>query len=158
MGLVATMSALVLGLLVSSAKGSYDTERSEVIQTASKVAFLGRVLDVYGAEAAGVRTQLRDIVEREMRQLWPGEMRRAAKPAAYVQEANAIYGAIQRLSPQNDMQTALKSQAASLAIDLAQIRSLLSAQSVPFRIEGDADHPRFMAGSHFPRVQRARAA
>src|SRR4030095_15903861 len=81
MGLVATMSALVLGLLVSSAKGSYDTERSEVIQTASKVAFLGHVLDVYGAEAAGVRTQLRDIVEREMRQLWPGEMRRAAKPA-----------------------------------------------------------------------------
>ena len=44
MGLVATMSALVLGLLVSSAKGSYDTERSEVIQMAAKVAFLNRVL------------------------------------------------------------------------------------------------------------------
>ena len=29
------------------------------------------------------------------------------------------------------MQTALKSQAASLAIDLAQLRSLLAAQSVP---------------------------
>ena len=42
MGLVATMSALVLGLLVSSAKGSYDTERSEVIQMASKVTFLAR--------------------------------------------------------------------------------------------------------------------
>ena len=44
MGLVATMAALVLGLLVSSAKGSYDTERSEVIQMAAKVAFLDRVL------------------------------------------------------------------------------------------------------------------
>src|SRR6266542_4111096 len=43
MGLVATMTALVLGLLVSSAKGTYDTARSEVIQMAAKVAFLDRV-------------------------------------------------------------------------------------------------------------------
>src|SRR5215472_7951965 len=69
MGLVATMSALVLGLLVSSAKGSYDTERSEVIQMAAKVAFLGRVLDAYGPEAADVRAQFRDTVERAMQQL-----------------------------------------------------------------------------------------
>ena len=131
MGLVATMSALVLGLLVSSAKGAYDTERSEVIQMASKIAFLSRVLDAYGPDAAGVRTQFGDTVEREMRQLWPGEMRRPANPAAKIQEANAVYSAIQRLSPQNDMQTSLKSTAASLAIDLAQIRSLLAAQSVP---------------------------
>ena len=55
MGLVATMAALVLGLLVSSAKGSYDTERSEVIQMAAKVTFLGRVLAAYGPEATGVR-------------------------------------------------------------------------------------------------------
>src|SRR5438874_9120476 len=48
MGLVATMTALVLGLLVSSAKGAYDTKRSEVIQMAAKVAFLDRVLGLYG--------------------------------------------------------------------------------------------------------------
>jgi hypothetical protein len=35
MGLVATMTALVLGLRVSSAKGAYDTKRSEVIQMAA---------------------------------------------------------------------------------------------------------------------------
>src|SRR5678815_4982782 len=48
LGLVSTMSALVLGLLVSSAKSSYDTERNEVIQMAAKIAFLDRVLAVYG--------------------------------------------------------------------------------------------------------------
>ena len=48
MGLVATMSALVLGLLVSSAKSSYDIQRTEVIQMAAKVAFLDRVLIAYG--------------------------------------------------------------------------------------------------------------
>ena len=43
MGLVATMTALVLGLLVSSAKDGYDTKRSEVIQMAAKVAFLSHL-------------------------------------------------------------------------------------------------------------------
>src|SRR5437762_11493114 len=71
-GLVATMSALVLGLLVSSAKGAYDTERSEVILMASKIAFLGRVLAAYGPEAAGVRAQLRDTVDEAIQQMWPG--------------------------------------------------------------------------------------
>lgn len=131
MGLVATMSALVLGLLVSSAKGAYDTERSEVIQMASKVAFLDRVLAAYGPEAAGVRAQFRDNVGEGIGQIWPGEIRRPANSAPNTQAGNVLYRDIQRLSSQNDTQASLKSQAASLAIDLAQIRSLLAAQSVP---------------------------
>src|SRR5215831_8591347 len=131
MGLVATMSALVLGLLVSSAKGAYDTERSAVIQMASKIAFLGRVLAAYGPEAAGVRAQLRDAVGGGMRQMWPGQMRRPANSPPNTQAGDALYGAIQHLSPQNDTQAALKSQAATLATDLGQVRSLLAAQSVP---------------------------
>src|SRR5881396_3462608 len=81
MGLVATMSALVLGLLVSSAKGAYDTERSEVIQMAAKITFLGRVLAAYGPEAAGVRAQLRETMEEGIGQMWPAEMRRPARLA-----------------------------------------------------------------------------
>ena len=131
MGLVATMSALVLGLLVSSAKGAYDTERSEVIQMASKISFLDRVLGAYGPEAAGARAQVRETVEGGIQQIWPGQLRRPANATPNAQAGNAVYGAIQRLSPQNDMQAALKSQAAALAIDTAQVRSLLAAQSVP---------------------------
>ena len=131
MGLVATMSALVLGLLVSSAKGAYDTERSEVIQMAAKVTFLGRVLAAYGPETTGVRGQLRETMEEGIQQIWPGELRRPARLAPNTQAANAAYGAIQALSPHNDMQAALKAQAAALAVDLAQVRTLLAAQSVP---------------------------
>ena len=132
MGLVATMSALVLGLLVSSAKGAYDTERSEVIQMASKVAFLDRVLAAYGPEAAGVRAQFRDNVEEGIRQIWPGEIRRPAQLASQYASRQCRYTVpFSALSPHNDMQAALKSQAATLAVDLAQIRSLLAAQSVP---------------------------
>ena len=131
MGLVATMSALVLGLLVSSAKGAYDTQRTEVIQMAAKVAFLDRLLAAYGPEAAEGRAALRYSVEEGMRQMWPGQMRRPTDRTPGIQAGNVVYGAIQRLSPQNDVQSALKSQAASLATDLGQLRSLLAAQSVP---------------------------
>src|SRR5580765_4081698 len=75
MGLVATMTALVLGLLVSSAKGAYDTKRSEVIQMAAKVAFLGRVLAAYGPEAAGIRALVGETVKEAIQQMWPGQMR-----------------------------------------------------------------------------------
>ena len=133
MGLVATMSALVLGLLVSSAKGAYDTERSEVIQMASKVAFLDRVLAAYGPEAAGVRAQFRDNVEEGIRQIWPGEMRRPAQLGSqYASRQCRCTVPFSALSPQNDTQAALKAQAATLAVDLAQIRSLAAQrQSVP---------------------------
>jgi hypothetical protein len=130
-GLVATMSALVLGLLVSSAKGAYDTERSEVILMASKVTFLGRVLDAYGPEAAGVRALLRNTIEESIQQMWPGQMRRPTDRNPDVQAGNLAYAALQQLSPQNEMQRVLKSQATTLAGDMAQTRSLLAAQSVP---------------------------
>src|SRR5262245_9255119 len=63
MGLVATMSALLLGLLVSSAKGNYDTERGEVSQMAAKVALIDRALSAFGPEAKDVRSQFRSVVE-----------------------------------------------------------------------------------------------
>src|SRR6185503_6452579 len=61
--LVATMSALVLGLLVSSAKNSYDTVRSEVIDVSSKAVFLDRLLVGYGPEAADSRARVREWIE-----------------------------------------------------------------------------------------------
>jgi hypothetical protein len=130
-GLVATMSALVLGLLVSSAKGAYDTERSEVILMASKITFLGRVLDAYGPEAAGVRALIRNTVEEAIQQMWPGQMRRPTDRNPDVQAGNRAYAALQQLSPQNDMQRVLKPLAVTLAGDVAQTRSLLAAQSAP---------------------------
>ncbi len=50
MGMVATMTALVLGLLVASAKNFYDTQSSELTQTAANVVLLDRVLAHYGPE------------------------------------------------------------------------------------------------------------
>src|SRR5213596_376485 len=88
MGLVATMTALVLGLLVSSAKGAYDTKRSEVIQMAAKVAFLDRVLGLYGQEAAEARASFHKAVEEAVRQMWPEEARVSARLAPDTRAGN----------------------------------------------------------------------
>jgi len=130
MGLVATMSALLLGLLVSSAKGVYDTTRGQVIQMAAKVAFLDRVLAAYGPEAGEARQQFRSLVEESVRRIWPGQVNLPAELAPDTQAGDAVYGAILRLSPRDDTQRSLKNQAATLAVELGQLRSLLVAQSV----------------------------
>ena len=130
MGLVATMTALVLGLLVSSAKGAYDTKRSEVIQMAAKVAFLDRVLGLYGPEAADARAGIHEAVQEAVRQMWPEEAGVPAHLAPDTRAGNAVYSAIEGLSPHDDTRRKLKDQATTLATDFAQLRSLLVAQSV----------------------------
>jgi hypothetical protein len=131
MGLVATMTALVLGLLVSSAKGTYDTARSEVIQMAAKVAFLDRVLALYGPEAAEARTELRAAIIDAVQRIWPGDRSGPAQLAPNEQAGDALYITVQRLSPHDDAQRTLKAQLATLMVDLGQLRSLLVAQSIP---------------------------
>jgi hypothetical protein len=130
MGLVATMAALVLGLLVSSAKGSYDAEQSEVIQMAAKVAFFDRVLTNYGPEASGARAGFHEGVKQAVGQMWPGEAGVPAHLAPDMRAGNTVYSAIEGLSPHDDTQRKLKDQATTLATDFAQLRSLLVAQSV----------------------------
>ena len=130
MGLVATMSALLLGLLVSSAKSAYDTERSEVIQMAAKIAFLDRMLAVYGPEASEARNYFHEGIKDAVQQIWPGEARRPAHLAPDKQAGYVFYAAIQTLSPRDETQRKLKEQATTLATDLGQFRSLLVAQSV----------------------------
>src|SRR5262245_42135200 len=131
LGLVSTMSALVLGLLVSSAKSSYDTERSEVIQMAAKVAFLDRVLAVYGPEAAEPRTRFHDAVKEAIKRMWPEEAESSVLLAPNTQTGHAMYAAVQNLSPSDEAQRKRNDQAASLSPYLGQLRSLLQAQSVP---------------------------
>ena len=77
MGLLATMAALVLSLLISSAKGSYDTQSTEVTQLAANVALLDRVLAHHGPEAKDARDLLRHSVTRALDQMSPQSGRSA---------------------------------------------------------------------------------
>jgi len=130
LGLVATMTAILLGLLISSAKSAFDTARSEVIQMAAKVALLDRVLVLYGPETADARRALRDATDEGVRRTWPAERGGTVRLDPNQQMGDAVYGAISRLAPQNEAERALKTQAANLMVQLAELRSLLQAQAV----------------------------
>jgi len=131
MGLVATMAALLLGLLVSSAKSNYDATRSQVIEMSAKVAFLDRVLSLYGPETHGARRALRDVVVDATRRIWPKDAATVADLGPNVQAGDAFFEEMQALEPKNDGQRALKTQAMSLAVELGELRVLLQAQSIP---------------------------
>src|SRR5271154_1023119 len=61
-GLIATLSALVLGLLIASAKSSFDAQRTGFQQLSANIVLLDRLLARYGPETKDVRGSLRDLV------------------------------------------------------------------------------------------------
>lgn len=129
MGLIATMTALLLGLLIASAKGSYDTQRSEVIQMAAKVGFLDRMLGIYGPETAETRGLVRSSTEGLIQKLWTERSSQEAQTDPAISTGQALYTSIHRLAPQNDEQRALKAEALDAATDLGKTRWLLYAQA-----------------------------
>jgi hypothetical protein len=130
MGLVATMSALVLGLLVSSAKSFYDAQNAELTEMCAKIVVLDRVLSRYGPEAKDARDLLRDFVADSLARVWPQERgpSSAGSPSA---DADALGDRIHQLTPKDDTQRALKTQALNMAIGLGQTRWLMFAQQAP---------------------------
>ncbi len=131
LGLVATMTAILLGLLISSAKGSFDTARTEVIQMAAKISLLDRVLKLYGPEAMDARRALRDAIAEGVRRTWPADRSHPVRLDPNEQAGDAIYVAISRLAPHDEPQRALKTQAATLMVQLAEYRALVQAQADP---------------------------
>jgi hypothetical protein len=126
MGLVGTMAALVLGLLVASAKGSYDTQGAELTQLSANVALLDRILAVYGPETKETRDLLRGAVARLLDQLWSKDV---SSPVATAPVGGEIvHEKIQGLSPKNDSQRSLQGQALNIAIDLGKTRWLMYEQ------------------------------
>ncbi|HVJ29289.1 MAG TPA: hypothetical protein VNA66_03195 [Gammaproteobacteria bacterium] len=127
LGLVATLAALLLGLLVSSAKGTFDAEREQVNALAAKIATLDRVLTLYGAEAAGARGELRVIIESAIAEIWPTSDGRRSDLSFDPQRGEAIFRSIASLNPANPLQSDLKARATGLAFELIEGRSMFVA-------------------------------
>ena len=129
MALVATMSALVLGLLVSSAKSSYDAQSSELTEISAKVVMLDRVLANYGPDTKEVRELLRLAVARALDQAWSKDH---GGDSQFEPQSGTefLFDKIQKLSPTDDEQRALKTRALNIAYDLLQTRWLMYEQGV----------------------------
>jgi hypothetical protein len=126
-GLVATMAALVLGLLIASAKSSFDTQGNELTEMSSRIVLLDRVLAHYGPEANDARAILRSSVVRSLE--WVSATG-AAGPSQFEQNNNgeALYDKIQGLSPKDDAHRSIQAQAVNLVMSLGQTRWLMSEQ------------------------------
>jgi len=128
-GLVGTMAALVLGLLISSAKGYYDTQNNEITQMSANVILLDRVLAHYGPEATEVRTVLRETVARLLDQMWSKNGVRVA-PSSNLSGTESLYDKIQSLTPKDDAHLAMKSHALGIVVGLGSGRLLMYEQNV----------------------------
>jgi hypothetical protein len=124
MGLVATMCALLLGLLVSSAKSYYDAQSSELTQMSSKVVMLDRLVAHYGPETGKIRGMMRTSVSAFLDRVWSKQSASSPQSEAPASGPEVLLDRIQELSPKDDKQRALQAQAVSLMMDLGGMRWL----------------------------------
>jgi hypothetical protein len=128
-GLIATIAALVLGLLIAAAKGSFDTQSTHIKHITADLILLDNVLAQYGPEALPVREQMRSTVDPFARRLWQEKETGTQGPFETEAATEHVYLEIQKLSPHNDLQRSLQARAVQISNDLAQSRFLLFVES-----------------------------
>ena len=128
-GLITTISALLLGLLIAAAKTSYDTRSTQIAQITADFILLDSLLAEYGPEARPIREQMRSGIGPWVDQLWREKQASSATPFEANASAEQVYLAVHALSPQNDLQRSLQTRAAQLSDDLIQTRLILFAES-----------------------------
>ena len=130
-GLIGTLTALVLGLLIASAKSSFDQKTSQVKQMTATIILLDDLLAQYGSEAASVRSLLRQSIPPLANRIWHEEELPAGRLVHFESSAEslAFESELERLSPSNDAQRSLQSRAIAAFTEGAQIRLLLFAQT-----------------------------
>jgi len=130
-GMIATITALVLGLLVSSAKGSFDTLNDGIKQSSAKIILLDRILAQYGPDAQGIRDQMKRSLIASL------QAARLRKPASapgqegvqFTNRVEGVQGLLRALTPQTEAQRQLLAQAQQVAGDMSQMRWLLMEEA-----------------------------
>ncbi len=130
-GMMATLIALIIGLLVTSAKGTYDDTTSSITQGGAKIITLDYYLSHYGPEAKEVRELLRQATSAGIERIWPNESAHGADLVKMekASEMADVYNKIRELSPRNDSQKYLQTQALQIGADMMQSRWMLIEQS-----------------------------
>lgn len=129
-GLVATLTALVLGLLISSAKDSFDTTHTMVKQSGAKALIMDRALANYGPETEEIRGLLKNLVRARVAKAWPETVQKLpgedlSQTAVNIEK---LQMALRGLVPKNEYQRSLQKKALEISDDLSEIRWLLFEQ------------------------------
>jgi hypothetical protein len=132
LGLVATITALVLGLLISSAHSAYAEQEAELQQLGVHLYQIDRILAHFGPEAVKQRDLLRRIVAADVARIWPndGGASTISAPVLSAQlEAESLFDGIASLAPKTDLERFGQSRALQLLSSVGETRRLLVEQS-----------------------------
>ena len=127
MGLIASMSALVLSLLIASANTSRDQQISQMKVLSANLILLDRTLELYGPDAKAARDGLHDVVWKTHDLIWSSDGVRPEKLDApeTQRSARSDIERLQQLSPRTDDERAIKSRALQEADAVSQTRLLM---------------------------------
>ncbi len=130
MGLIATMSALVLSLLIASAKSSYDQQKNELNALSANILLLDRTLEFYGPDAKAARDRLHDLVLQTHDRIWSPEGVRPENLDSKATRASVSANIEQllSLSPKTDVERMMQSRAVQESESIGRSRLLMVAQ------------------------------
>jgi hypothetical protein len=125
--IIVTLAALVLGLLVASAKGTYDAISDRLQEISADVILLDHTLAQYGPETKNARDLLRRATGSMIRAHWPEAGLQVPsldgiKPSAGLQEVQEL---VRRLAPSDEAQRRLQTRAAQISGEIARTTWLL---------------------------------
>lgn len=127
-GMIATMAALVLSLLIASAKGTFDTVSSGIAHIGAKTILLDRTMARYGPETKEPRDILRRTATATIERLWSSE--KTADVLEKVGQGESgielLEGKLRQLSPRNDDQRQLQSRALQISGEINETRLLVT--------------------------------
>jgi hypothetical protein len=125
--LIATLASLVLGLLIASANGKYETESGRIRQLTANVVLLDNALELYGQETKPIRGLLRRETGALADRIWSENRPSYGKPQPF--EASSlglsVYTEVLKLVPNTEAQRSLQARAIDTLIDIGKTRLLL---------------------------------
>ena len=125
-GMMATLAALVLGLMISSAKGSFDTLRTGLRQASAEIIMLDLTMADYGPETKESRDILRLSIKSTIERLWPAEKTIGIETVGQTEIGfKKFEQKLQQLSPRNDKQRRLLSRAMQILDEIKTERWIL---------------------------------
>ncbi|HMM91106.1 bestrophin-like domain [Bradyrhizobium sp.] len=130
-GLLSTLAALVIGLMIASAKNTFDNQNSNIRQLGTNAALADQMLTKYGPEAKAARTLLREIIPSATARIWrENNAGKGREPSFVVSEmAERFFRAVEGLNPANAEQTSLKSRIIQITTDMGRTRLLVFTQA-----------------------------
>ena len=116
-GLLVTMTALVLGMLVSTANSSYQDRKNELAEMGSNFVLVDGLLASYGPQTQAIRLELRGLAESGLERIWSSHASQGPQLRPK-DNSQSLYDQLQMLAPKNEAQAAVRAAAISAAINL----------------------------------------